>query len=49
MRDLIVGLFMAAEYMLGSLVGAEMCPDGVSIVVHIVLVFAACMLTKGDE
>jgi hypothetical protein len=39
---------MAAEYILGSLVGAEMCPDGVAIVMHMALVFAACMLTREE-
>ena len=35
---------MAFEYILGSLVGAEMCPDSMAIAIHIVLVFVACML-----
>lgn len=46
MRNVVIGLFMASEYILGSFVGAEMCPDSMAILIHMVLVFAACVLSK---
>ncbi len=46
MRSVVIGVFMAFEYILGSFAGAEMCPDGMAIAIHIVLVFAACVLSN---
>lgn len=48
MRSVVIGVFMAFEYILGSFAGAEMCPDSMAISIHIVLVFAACMLSKEE-
>lgn len=46
MRAVVIELFMAAEYILGLFVGADICPGGVGIAIHMVLVFAACVLSK---
>jgi hypothetical protein len=48
MRSVVIGVFMAFEYILGSFAGAEMCPDSMAILIHMVLVFAACVLSKEE-
>jgi hypothetical protein len=48
MRTVLLSVLMAAEYIIGAFVGAEIFPDSVGSVVHCALVIIALISDKNE-
>lgn len=46
MKDIVLALLMAAEVIVGMLLGKDICPYGIGVAAHFVLVVAALIAAK---